>query len=196
MTTIPQLILASTSEIRNHLLRRAQVPFESEPPLLDEAQAKLEHAPVETLALHLAKAKALSLSHDMDVLILGADQTLIFDGEIFSKPTSLADAASQLKRFRNATHTLQSALAIAQNGNVIWTHVSEARLTMRNFTDRFIDEYVNENGETLLYSVGGYKLEEAGVQLFDKIDGDYFTILGLPLLPLLHFLRDRGIMPL
>jgi septum formation protein len=196
MTTIPQLILASTSEIRNHLLRRAQVPFESEPPLLDEAQAKLEHAQVETLALHLAKAKALSLSHEMDVLILGADQTLIFDGKIFSKPTSLADAASQLKRFRNATHTLQSALAIAQNGNVIWTHVSEAHLTMRNFTDRFIDGYVNENGETLLYSVGGYKLEEAGIQLFDKIDGDYFTILGLPLLPLLHFLRDRGIMPL
>jgi septum formation protein len=194
MTMIQKLILASTSKIRCELLQRAGVAFELKPPRVDESQAKRNHAsdPVNTLALHLAKLKALSLPY-AEHLVLGADQTLIFEGRAYDKPVSLEDAASQLRLFRGKTHTLQSALAIAQGGIILWTHVSEAHLTMRNITDTFITDYCNAQGDRLLRTVGAYQLEETGIQLFEKIEGDHNAILGLPLLPLLHFLRERRI---
>lgn len=146
------------------------------------------------LALELAKQKSQKISSQYPkAVVIGADQALGFKDQIFDKPASRADAEKQLLMLRNATHTLHSAISCAVAGAEVWNLCSEARLTMRDFTPEFLSLYLSGNPENYLSSVGAYKLEETGIQLFEKIEGDYFTILGLPILPLLKFLREREI---
>jgi septum formation protein len=190
----PSIILASTSPIRSSILLNAGIMFSCQPPNLDEKTAKLkltEHSP-KNLALHLAELKALSISKP-NTLIIGADQTLSCEQVIFNKPKTQSSARSQLIALRGKTHTLHSALACAENGKIIWKICDEAHLTMRSFSDSFLESYIYDCGDDILSSVGSYQLEKQGVQLFEKLEGDYFTILGLPLLPLLTFLRGYGI---
>jgi septum formation protein len=125
-------------------------------------------------------------------LVLGADQTLAFGARRFSKPEDRAGAAEQLRALRGQTHALHSAVALARDGKILFEHGETARLTMRAFSDSFIEHYLADAGKVVTASVGGYQLEGAGIQLFERIEGDYFTILGLPLLPLLAFLRREG----
>jgi septum formation protein len=190
------IILASTSKVRRNILRNAGIEFSVVDSELDETAAKnsTPKLPPRNLALELAKLKSRKVSiQNTKATVIGADQVLGFKDQIFNKPDSRADAEKQLTMLRNATHTLYSAISCTVAGAEIWNHCSEARLTMRDFTPEFLSSYLSGNPENYLSSVGAYKLEEAGIQLFEKIDGDYFTILGLPILPLLKFLRDREI---
>lgn len=196
--TQQSLILASGSAIRAQLLARAGLSFSILRPSVDEAVLKIEFRDSSpgSLAASLAKAKASAVSHDHpDALVIGADQVLNFAGQPQDKPSSLADARSQLLQFRGKTHALETAVCCCRAGKVLWSHAEHADLTMRDFSDGFLDAYLDSLGENALTSVGGYKLEERGIQLFSKIEGDYFGILGLPLLPLLGFLRSQGLIP-
>ena len=146
------------------------------------------------LALELAKLKSQKISkQNPEAVVIGADQVLGFRDQVFNKPVSRADAEKQLSLLRDATHSLYSAISCAIAGVQVWNHCSEARMTMRNFTPEFLASYLSGNPQNYLSSVGAYKLEETGIQLFEDIEGDYFTILGLPILPLLKFLREREI---
>ena len=146
------------------------------------------------LAINLAALKSKLASRKIPhAIVVGADQTLGFKGKVFDKPNSLEDARQQLMAFRNNTHSLYSALTCSIAGEPIWSFCDEAKLTMRNFSNAFLSQYLTQIFHTYSSSVGGYKLEETGINLFDKIEGDYFTILGLPLLPLLDFFRQRQI---
>lgn len=165
---------------------------------LDEEKAKgsLTGLSPREISLELAREKSEKISRlHPNALTIGADQVLGFENRIFNKPVSRADAESQLLTLRNATHTLCSAVSCAIAGAEVWSHCSEARLTMRNFTPEFLTSYLDRSPSDYLSAVGAYKLEESGIQLFEKIEGDYFAILGLPILPLLGFLRQRGIIP-
>lgn len=190
------IVLASTSSIRAKLLRAAGVQFTTARPEIDEValrEANPMWASTE-IAGKLAEAKAIDVSMRMPgLLVIGADQTLLFGVEFFGKPRDIAEARLHLRRLRGRTHELQSALCCALNGEVVWVCADQALLTMRAFTDNFLESYLAEAGDDCLTSVGAYKLEERGIQLFEKITGSYHTILGLPLLPLLAFLRSRGI---
>jgi septum formation protein len=190
------LILASTSATRQSLLSNAKVPFVAMTPACnEEAEKKSFTGAPHQLALHLAKAKALSLCRDKpQAMILGADQTLLFEGEDFSKPKSRNEAHHMLSRLSGKTHTLQSALVVAQESKIIWQTIEEAQLTMRELSPDFISHYLDRMGDDILTSVGCYQIEGQGIQLFDQIEGDHFTILGLPLLPLLRFLRANGML--
>lgn len=192
------ILLASQSKIRRHILTAAGIRHHAITSPLDEEAAKLRHAqssPAE-LALALAKEKAAAVqAPHADDLVIGADQTLNLHGSPLSKPRSTGEARNQLLQLRGQSHQLHSALACVQNGNTVWQHVSTATLEMRNFSDAFLDSYVDAQGQSITESVGGYKLESEGIQLFSKIEGDYFTILGLPLLPLLAWLRETGHIP-
>jgi septum formation protein len=193
------LILASSSIVRAHLLERAGITFEICPARIDEDAIKqsllAEGARPRSIADALAEMKALriSISHP-DALILGADQVLDLDGELLSKCETISEARLQLARLRGCTHRLLSAVVLARNNAVIWRHVAEARLAMRDFSDAFLDSYLAQEGEAVLGSVGGYRLEGLGVQLFERVDGDYFSVLGLPLVPLLAALRDQKVL--
>lgn len=186
------LILASTSAARKALLSGAGLDFESSPAPIDERAEEataLGKGPA-AVAQHLAEAKALAVSQARPgAVVIGADQTLSLDGEIFHKPADHDAARAALSRLRGKTHRLSSAVAIARDGRVIWSHIAEADLTMRDFPDAERDAILAEEGEAALGSVGAYRLEGPSVRLFERIDGDYFTILGLPLLPLLAALR-------
>lgn len=189
------LILASTSAIRRKLLTDAGVSFTALAPVADEAVLKrrLRNKAPAAMAQALAEAKALSLcaSHP-EALILGADQVLELEGTAFDKPRNEAEARRHLKRLRGQTHELHSALAVAKGGRILWRHRARARLTMRDFSANFLENYLRRQGPGVLTSVGGYKLEGEGVQLFARVAGEHTAILGLPLLPLLAFLRRRG----
>jgi septum formation protein len=192
------LILASTSPTRKNLLKQAGVAFEAIAPQLHEKelQSKLSHRPVETLALALAEAKSISLAANYpNSVIIGADQTLTLNDKIIHKPTSRLEAQKQLQSLRGKTHTLTSALCCTIDRAVVWRFTDQASLTMRNYTDAFLVNYLDNAKDDILTSVGCYKLEAEGIQLFESIKGDYFTILGFPLLPLLTFLRSREILP-
>jgi septum formation protein len=189
------LVLASKSAIRRTLLETAGVVVEVCPADLDErgleARAPLQ-APVAVAAL-LAREKACFVGHSRPGrLVLGADQTLSLDGARFSKPTDRNAARDQLRSLSGRSHELYSAVAFVEGQTVLFEHVGVARLTMRAFSDRFLDDYLDAVGEAATASVGAYQLEGLGIQLFDRIDGDYFTVLGLPLIPALDFLRQRG----
>ena len=191
----PSLVLASTSPIRRKLLTDAGLSFASRSPLVDEAAIKRAHPDLapDLLALRLAEAKALAiLEPNPYTIVIAADQILALEATTFDKPDSITAARSQLTTLRGKTHSLLSAVTCAQDNKIIWRHVAQAHLTMRNFTGVFLDEYIAACQNGIVTSVGAYKLEERGIQLFDRIDGDYFTILGLPLLPLLQFLRTQG----
>ncbi len=189
------IILASTSAIRKRLLEGAGVAFGTEKPLVDEHELK-QRAPGlarEALAQHLASAKCLSVSaQHPEALVIGADQVLTFSNTTFDKPRSLEEARSHLQQLRGNTHTLISAVCCARASDLLWQYSDRAELTMRYFSDRFLDNYISTVGADATMSVGAYKLEALGIQLFEQIEGDYFTILGLPLLPLLEFLRSTG----
>jgi septum formation protein len=192
------VILASTSKIRGEILSAAGVEFSVIDSELDEKKAKssIKNLSPRKISLELAKLKSEKVSnHYPKAITIGADQVLGFGNQIFNKPVSRADAERQLTTLRNATHTLFSSVSCAIAGGEVWSYCSEAQLTMRNFTQEFLTSYLDGNSEDYLASVGAYKLEETGIQLFEKIEGDYFAILGLPLLPLLDFLRQRGSVP-
>ena len=188
-------MLASRSAIRRALLETAGVPIEICPADIDErgieAKAPLQ-APVAIAAL-LAREKAMVVGQSRrGRLILGADQTLSLDGARFAKPADRAAARVQLKTLSGRSHELYSAIAFVQDGEVLFEHVGVARLTMRAISDRFLDDYLDAVGDAATASVGAYQLEGLGIQLFERIDGDYFTVLGLPLIKALDFLRRHG----
>ncbi len=191
------LLLASRSASRQMLLKNAGIPFEAVPADIDERGIQRESkltTPGEVAEM-LALAKALHVSDHFHLRwILGADQTLSLGDSVFSKPLGRAGAFKQLQQLAGKTHELHSALAIVRHDKPIWRSVAVARLTMRPLTDAQIEKYLDEAGDKVTSSVGAYQLEGLGVHLFDKIEGDHFTILGLPLLPLLDFLRSQGLL--
>jgi septum formation protein len=188
------LVLASRSDIRGKILAAAGLRFEIRPAPIDERgeEAKLEAPDAAAVARHLAHAKAsAAAAAQPGRLVLGADQTLARGSRRFSKPANQAEAAEQLRALRGRTHELHSALALVRDGETLFAHVDTARLTMRDFSDAFLEDYLDMAGDTALASVGAYQLESIGIHLFERVEGDYFTILGLPLLPLLAFLREK-----
>lgn len=194
--TTERLILASRSAARRAMLTGAGVPFVAEDSGVDEDAIKTSLAGIDPaeLALELARAKALAISrHDPEAWVLGSDQTLDFGGDMISKAPNLTVARERLHALRGGTHHLNSAAALANNGAVVWSGVETARMTMRQFSDDFLDAYLNAEGEGLLGSVGCYRLEGLGSQLFDRVEGDYFTVLGMPLWPVLDELRRAGV---
>ena len=191
------IILASASKSRATLLRAAGVAVEIIPAHADEDAVKnavkAEGGTVAQCAETLAELKAVQISHrHHEALVIGADQMLDCGGVWFDKPVDMAGARDHLVKMRGKTHVLPTAVAVALNGSRIWHHVAMPRLTMRDFSDEFIDGYLKLAGTAVLSSVGAYQLEGPGAQLFSRIDGDFFTILGLPLLELLAFLREHG----
>ena len=193
------LILASASQARANMLRAAGVEVETQPARIDEAAVKAamlaEGAPPRDVADKLAELKALRVSSKAPGrLVLGADQVLVHDGRLYDKAEDMAEARAHLETLRGSRHDLLSAAVIALDGEPIWRHVGQARLTMRPFSDTFLDDYLARFGELALTSVGCYHLEGLGAQLFARVEGDYFTVLGLPLLEVLGFLRARGVL--
>lgn len=192
----PPLLLASGSQVRANLLRGAGVTFKIQNSRVDEDAIKerFANSDIDALAILLAEAKAIAVSKDNpSTFVIGADQILSCHGERFDKPRDMTEARMNLQKFRGTVHRLHSGIVIAENGRIIWRHSDHADLTMRPFSDAFLEEYLTTVGDKVLTSVGCYQLEGAGIQLFEKITGDYFTILGLPLLPLLAELRTRGV---
>jgi len=193
----PLVILASGSKTRLTLLEQAGLIVDADPAAVDEQEMKAafqaERAPAEACAEALAELKAIRVSQrHPGALVIGADQMLDLDGVWFDKPADLDHARAHLQTLRGRTHRLVTAAVVAQNGSRLWHTIETARLTMRPFSDAFLNEYLRRQGPAVLSSVGAYQLEGLGAQLFARIDGDFFTILGLPLLPLLGFLRDHG----
>lgn len=191
------LILASTSAIRLQLLQNAGLEVTATAARVDEDSLRCaleaEGASPRDVADALADMKAARIAtRNPGALVLGCDQVLDFKGDIFTKPDAPDAARQQLFALRGQTHSLLSAAVLYDGGQPIWRHVGQARLTMRNFSDAYLDAYLSRNWPAISHSVGGYMLESEGVRLFDRIDGDYFTILGLPLLPLLSYLATRG----
>ena len=189
------LILASSSGIRARLLREAGLKFGVRPPDVDEDAIKQDQAatPPDQLAVALAEAKARNVSQaSPQALVLGCDQVLVCDGRRIDKARDINDARQVLTFLRGKPHHLISACVLAENGVPVWRHSEQARLCMRDFSDAFLETYLRNEGKLVLGSVGCYMLEGRGSQLFDSIEGDFFCILGLPLLPLLAALRQRG----
>lgn len=194
----PRVILASRSSSRATLLRNAGIAFEARPVSVDEDAVKesmlAEGAPPRDIADTLAELKAhRAAARDPAALTIGADQVLDCRGKLFSKPRDLEGARSQLKSLSGRPHDLLSAAVIYEGGQPVWRHVGKVRLTMRPFSDAFLDRYIAAEGEALLQTVGCYRLEGLGAQLFTQVSGDYFCVLGLPLLEILGFLRTRNI---
>ena len=192
------LVLASKSRVRRTLLEAAGIPVEIDPADIDERTAEAPHAGAapEKIALLLACEKALAVARRRPgTLVLGADQTLALGNRRFSKPATISAAREQLASLAGKTHALHSGVAIARDGEVLFETVATAQLTMRALPDDALDAYLSAAGERILLSVGAYQLEDLGVHLFEKIEGDHFTILGLPLFPLLAFFRHEGKLP-
>jgi septum formation protein len=193
------LVLASQSASRRALLSAAAIPHEAVSPGVDEEAAKAglkaQGVDARGLADALAEFKALKLSsRRTNDLILGCDQVLALDdGTLLDKAASREEAHQQLQRMRGTTHRLISAAVICESGTPVWRHVDIAKLTMRNFSDDFLESYLDAEWPAVSGCVGCFRLEERGVQLFARIEGSHFTILGLPLLPLLDYLRTRGV---
>lgn len=193
------LILASSSASRRALLARAGVAVESVRPMVDEAAAKQafrsEGLAIQDQAMALAELKATRVSMRQPGLVIGGDQMLSLGGRAFDKPESRGGLRAHLEALLGQTHTLETAIVACEDGQPVWRHLARPRLSMRRLTPNFIDWYVETADDAVLSSVGGYHLEGLGAQLFARIEGDYFSILGLPLLPLLDYLRTRGILP-
>lgn len=192
------LILASASAGRAAILRGAGLVFVKQSASIDERALEADAAAsggvdAGTLALMLAEAKALDVSaSEPGALVIGADQVMECGGTVYHKPVSVEAARRQLAALRGRTHSLNAALCVARGGVVLWRHLDRAHLTMREFSDAFLDDYIGGEDEGLLRTVGVYRIEGPGIQLFSRIEGDHFTIMGLPLLPLLGYLREIG----
>ncbi len=194
------IVLASASTIRAKLLAAAGVPHRVEPAQIDEdeikASLRLERAPAASVAEILAEAKALQVSQrHRDAMVIGADQVLACAGRLYDKPSDIASARAQLQSLRGQAHRLYAGVCVVHDGQPIWHHNDHADLTMRSFSDAFLDDYLRNIDDDVCQTIGGYRLEGPGAQLFSHIDGDHFTIFGLPLLPLLDFLRGHGVIP-
>ena len=191
-----RLILASGSAIRREIMTGAGLDFEVISKPVDEAAIKaamLEAgAKPREISDALAEAKALRVSRQEDGLVIGADQVMVMDGTLFDKPVSVDAARDRLKDMRGQRHELVGAVVVAHNGVPVWRHVSETKLWMRDFSDAFLDDYLAQEGDLVTKSVGAYRFEGPGAQLFSRVEGDFFSILGLSLLPLLQYLRDCG----
>ena len=194
--TPARFILASKSAARREVLGNAGVSFEVQVAGVDEDALKVSGVDPRQLAIDLAKAKALAVSgQHPDAVVLGADQTLAFDGGLISKAPDLAQAKTRLASMRGRPHQLNSGVALARGGEVLWADADTAHMVVRDFSDDFLDAYIAHEGEELLHCVGSYRLEGMGSQLFEKVDGDYFTVLGMPLWLVLEQLRVFGVLP-
>lgn len=194
-----QLLLASQSAGRANMLRAAGLSFEASPAHVDEealtAALQAEGQTARNIADALAEAKAIKISARLPgVIVLGADSTLVLDdGTMLTKPEDAEDAKEQLRAMAGQRHRLFSAVVAARDGQPIWRHIGEAKLWIRALSDDAIDAYVQENWDSIRWTVGCYEIEGAGVQLFEKVEGDPWTIIGMPMLPLLQWLRTIGI---
>ncbi|MDP6688432.1 MAG: Maf family protein [Alphaproteobacteria bacterium] len=188
------LVLASNSAARQAMLRQAGLEFAVQPPDVDETAMKADllrrdtQAPALAAALATAKARSVARARP-DALVIGADQVLACDGVLYDKAADMTAAAATLKALAGRCHELHAAACVLRGETLLWQHTATAKMWMRPLTDDFIAGYLDQSGRSVLWSVGCYQIEGLGVQLFERVDGDYFTILGLPLLPLLAFLR-------
>lgn len=192
------IILASGSQVRAQMLRQAGLDFDIQVARVDEQMIKesllADGRSPRDIADALAEAKARKIAQkNHDAFVIGCDQVLDFQGELLSKPKSPDDAVDQIKSMRGERHMLLSAAVVYHEGKPIWRHIGQVRLRMRDASDGYITKYVDRNWDSIRHSVGGYKLEEEGVRLFHSIEGDYFHVLGMPLLELLAFLTLRGV---
>jgi len=192
-----RLILASGSEIRRQILDGAGLNFEVITRPVDEAAIKAamlaENARLRDIADALAEAKAMRVSLQEAGLVIGADQIMVMDNSLFDKPKSMEEARVRLISMRGKKHELIGAVVICENGVPVWRHMSKTKLWVRDFSDRFLEAYLKMEGEALMKSVGAYRFEGPGSQLFEKVEGDFFAILGLDLLPVLDYLRTREV---
>ena len=196
----PPIVLASSSETRLRLLRAAGLPVTAQSARLDEDAIRrgleAEGAAPRDVADTLAEMKARKIAEKTPgAIVIGCDQVLDFKGRAWGKSTTREAARAQLLALRGETHHLLSAVVLYHDAQPQWRHLGAARLTMRHFSDDWLDSYLNRNWDSLRHSAGGYLLEAEGVRLFSAVEGDYFTVLGLPLLPLLGYLGDRGFIP-
>ena len=192
-----RLILASGSAIRRQILDGAGLDYEVITRPVDEAAIKeamlAENARLRDIADALAEAKAMRVSRQEAGLVIGADQIMVMDNTLFDKPNSLDDARERLISMRGKKHELIGAVVICENGAPVWRHMCKTKLWVRDFSDAFLDWYIETEGQALMKSVGAYRFEGPGSQLFEKVEGDFFAILGLDLLPVLDYLRTRGV---
>ena len=191
------IVLASGSAIRRQILTDAGIDFDVETRTIDEDALKgallADHVPPRDIADALAEAKALAVSRRRDAdFVIGADQILVLDGQMYDKPKSRDEARERLRLLRGRTHQLLGATVVCEAGRPVWRNLARTRLTMRTFSDEFLEDYLDREGELVTKSVGAYRFEGLGAQLFTEVDGDFFAILGLDLLPLLDYLRLRG----
>ncbi|WP_291078756.1 Maf family protein [Hyphomonas sp.] len=193
-----RIVLASGSQSRRAVLASAGVEADTVKPNVDEDAAKAafraDGMSVRDQAMQLAELKSVKVSMREQGLVIGCDQMLSLDGEAFDKPVNLEDARNHLRKLSGKVHTLETAIVICEDGKPVWRHLARPRLTVRPLSGPFIETYVDTVGDPLLSTVGAYQLEGLGAQLFTRIEGDYFSILGLPLLPLLDYLRTRGVL--
>jgi len=191
-----RIILASGSYIRRKLMEDAGLEFEVISKPVDEAAIKdsmlAECARLQDIADALAEAKSLRVSRIESGLVIGADQIMVMDGQLFDKPKDINEAQERLKLMRGKTHYLIGAVVISENGVPVWRHLSKTKLTMREFSDEFLEDYLKAEGDLVTKSVGAYRFEGLGAQLFSDVEGDFFSILGLSLLPVMDYLRIRG----
>ena len=191
-----RIILASGSQIRKDILTGAGIDFEVISKPVDEAAIKDamlatdEHP--RDIADALAEAKSIRVSRTESGFVIGADQVMVMDGKLFDKPKTIDEARERLKAMRGKEHRLIGAMVVSENGQPVWRHMAKTKLWMRDFSDEFLDDYLSSEGDLVLKSVGVYRFEGRGAQLMERVEGDFFSILGLSLLPLLDYLRTRG----
>lgn len=191
-----RIVLASGSQIRADILRGAGLNFDVVVKPVDEAAIKeallAENVPMRDIADALAEAKSVRVSRLEPGLVIGADQIMVMDKTLYDKPKTIEEARLRLLDMRGKTHSLIGAVVISEGGHTVWRHASKTKLHVREFSEPFLDQYLKAEGDLVLKSVGGYRFEGRGSQLFSKVEGDFFSILGLSLLPVLDYLRLRG----